>query len=295
MNIIWIDGGLGNQMFQYALALKMQSLGTQVKIDVTKYKDHHAHQGFELERVFSMHCPLADKAEICKLGYVKANHLTEWIKQTPFCKKTIYNNESYTYDKQVLKLDGYYIEGYWQSEQYFWDIRDKIREVYQFPDFLTTQQQAVADEIKGCCSVSVHVRRGDYLNYPYLQNICTIKYYQRAMTYFREKYAGQVQFYLFSNDFPWVKEHLQGVDCHMVEGNTGEESFRDMQLMSLCKHHIVANSSFSWWGAWLNGDPEKEVVAPERWVNHMAKEEVDIIPESWIKIGGGQDAGRFRI
>lgn len=286
MNIIWIDGGLGNQMFQYALALKMQSLGIQVKIDVSKYEDHYAHQGFELERVFSMQCPLASKVEIKRLGYLKANHLTEWLKKTPFRKKTIYNNETYTYDRRVLKLDGYYIEGYWQSEQYFWDIRDKIREVYQFPDFSTAQQRVLAEEIKGCCSVSVHVRRGDYLDYPYLQNICTIEYYQKAMEYFRKKYPGQVQFYLFSNDFSWVKEHLNGPDCHIVEGNTGIESFRDMQLMSLCRHHIVANSSFSWWGAWLDKNPGKEVLAPKRWVNNRAKEEVDIIPKNWIKIGG---------
>ncbi len=286
MNIIWIDGGLGNQMFQYALALKMQSLGTKVKLDVTKYAEHYAHNGFELERIFGMDCPLATEAEVRCLGYRKANHLTEFIKKTPFRKKTIYNNESYIYDSKVLTLDGYYIEGYWQSEQYFVDIKEKIKEAYQFPEFSTTEQKAYAEAIKGCCSIGVHVRRGDYLNYPYLQNICTISYYHKAMAYFREKYPKKAQFYIFTNECAWAKENLHGADCYFVEGNTKTESFRDMQLMSLCKHNIVANSSFSWWGAWLNKNPGQEVIAPARWVNHIPKEQVDIIPEHWIKIGG---------
>lgn len=166
------------------------------------------------------------------------------------------------------------------------DIKEKIKEAYQFPEFSTTEQKAYAEAIKGCCSIGVHVRRGDYLNYPYLQNICTISYYHKAMAYFREKYPKKAQFYIFTNECAWAKENLHGADCYFVEGNTKTESFRDMQLMSLCKHNIVANSSFSWWGAWLNKNPGQEVIAPARWVNHIPKEQVDIIPEHWIKIGG---------
>ena len=149
MNIIWMDGGLGNQMFQYALALKMQSLGQKVKLDVTKYAEHYAHNGFEL----------ATEAEVRHLGYRKANHLTEFIRKTPFRKKTIYNHESYTYDSKVLTLDGYYIEGYWQSERYFADIKEKIKKAYQFPEFSTTEQKAYAEAIKGCCSIGVQDRK----------------------------------------------------------------------------------------------------------------------------------------
>ena len=184
MNIIWIDGGLGNQMFQYALALKMQNLGIQVKIDVTKYADHHAHNDFELDRVFGINGSFAELSEIRSLGYVKANHWTEFLKKTPFRKKTVYNHESYTFDEQVLKLNGYYVEGYWQSERYFSDIRGKILETYQFPEF-SDGQQACADRIRKTCSVGVHIRRGDYLEYSYLQNICTLEYYRKAMEYMR--------------------------------------------------------------------------------------------------------------
>lgn len=283
MNIVWIDGGLGNQMFQYALALKFMSMGRQVKIDVTKYAEHHVHNDFELDKVFGLDCPFADVREIKSLGYRKANHLTEFLKKTPFGKKTIYNNESYTFDKKVLGMDGYYLEGYWQSEKYFSDIREKILEAYRFPEFSTSEQKAYAEQIQNSLSVSVHIRRGDYLNYSYLQNICTPAYYNWAMRYFREKYPERAQFYIFTNDVPWAKEHFRERDCHFVTGNSGADSFRDMQLMSLCRHNIIANSSFSWWGAWLNQNPEKIVIAPEKWINSGTDEQVDVIPESWIK------------
>lgn len=283
MNIVWIDGGLGNQMFQYALVLKMQSMGIQVKIDVTKYAEHHAHNDFELDRVFGIDCSFAEVKEIRKLGYRKENHWTEFLKRTPFRKKTIYCNESYGYDEQVLKLDGYYVAGYWQSEKYFVDIREKILAAYQFPE-LSDGQREWADRIRETCSVSVHIRRGDYLQYPYLQNICTLDYYERAMQYFRGKYPGKAVFYIFSNDPFWVREHFFDEDCCFVEGNTGMESFRDMQLMSLCSHNIIANSSFSWWGAWLNRNPERTVIAPERWVNDLNGRPEDVVPREWKQL-----------
>ena len=286
MNIIWIDGGLGNQMFQYALALKMESLGKDIRIDVTKYAEHHVHNDFELENVFGITCPHASLDEIKSLGYRKANHWTEFLRKTPFCKKTIYNNESYVFDEKVLQLDGRYIEGYWQSEKYFRDIREKILQTYRFPSFSTETQRSWAKQIQGSCSVSVHIRRGDYLNYSYLQNVCTLEYYKKAMQYFRERHPGEAEFYIFTNDFLWAEEHFSDEDCHFVKGNSGQDSFRDMQLMSLCRHNIVANSSFSWWGAWLNQNPDKTVIAPERWINGNEDEKLDVIPESWMTMRG---------
>lgn len=285
MNIIWMDGGLGNQMFQYALALKMQSLGIQVKIDVTKYAQHHVHNDFELDRVFGIDCPLADGSEIRRLGYVKGNHWTEFLKKTPFRKKTVYNNESYAYDEQVLRLDGCYIEGYWQSEKYFQDIRGKILEVYRFPDF-PEEQNIWVERIQHSCAVSMHIRRGDYLQYPYLQNICTEDYYRRSMDYFRKILPDPPVFYIFTNDHAWAEAHFTEEDCCFVKGYTGKDSFRDMQLMSLCRHHIIANSSFSWWGAWLGQNPDKIVIAPERWINYAEDEKIDVIPEDWVTVKG---------
>lgn len=283
MNIVWIDGGLGNQMFQYALALKLMYLGREVKLDVTKYAEHHVHNDFELDKVFGISVPLADLKEIKSLGYRKANHLTEFLKKTPLRKKTIYNNESYTFDRNVLELDGYYLEGYWQSEKYFLDIREKILETYHFPEFTTARQWEYAKRIRESRSVSVHIRRGDYLNYSYLQNICTLDYYRSAMQYFREKYPQDAEFYIFTNDIPWAKEHFQEKDCHFVTGNSGADSFRDMQLMSICGDNIIANSSFSWWGAWLNQNSEKTVIAPEKWISNAEDEIIDVIPEKWIR------------
>ena len=283
MNIVWIDGGLGNQMFQYALAIKLMSLGRQIKLDITKYAEPHVHNDFELDKVFGIDCPFASIREIQSLGYRKANHLTELLKRTPFGKKTIYNHESYAFDEHVLKLDGYYLEGYWQSEKYFSDIRGKILEAYRFPEFSTAKQRDYAEQMQGSLSVSVHIRRGDYLNYPYLQNICTSDYYDWAMEYFRKRYPEKVRFYIFTNDTAWAEEHFREADCRIITGNSGADSFRDMQLMSLCRHNIVANSSFSWWGAWLNRNPEKTVIAPEKWINGSPDEAADVVPETWIK------------
>ena len=284
MNIIWIDGGLGNQMFQYALALKQESLGRKVKIDVTKYAEHHVHNDFELDRVFGIECPYASVKEIKSLGYRKENHLTNFLKKTPLCKKTFYSNESYVFDEQVLKMDGYYLEGFWQSERYFADIKEKILNTYRFPEFNTDVQKCYAEQISQDYSVSVHVRRGDYLNYSYLQGICTPQYYEQAMQFFREKYKGNAKFYIFSNDIEWAKNNFPEADCVIVEGNSGKDSFRDMQLMSLCKHNIVANSSFSWWGAWLNQNKEKTVIAPNKWINQEVEEKIDVIPDDWVKM-----------
>lgn len=286
MNIVWIDGGLGNQMFQYALAMKLMSLGRQVKIDVTKYAEHHVHNDFELDKVFGIECPFASVREIKRLGYRKANHLTEFLKKTPLGKRTIYNHESYDFDERVFQLDGYYLEGYWQSEKYFSDIRETILDSYQFPEFPDDARKSLAKEMKDGCSVSVHIRRGDYLQFPAFRNICTEEYYERAMAYFRERFPKKARFYIFTNDFPWAEEHFSGEDCFYIKGNTGAESFRDMQLMSLCRHHIIANSSFSWWGAWLNRNPEKIVIAPEKWVNGQPGEQYDIVPDRWIKMKG---------
>lgn len=182
-----------------------------------------------------------------------------------------------------MKLDGYYIEGYWQCELYFSDIREKILETYRFPDFDKSQRRWI-ESIQSTCSVSVHIRRGDYLKYPYLQNICTLDYYKKAMQYFRDKFQNNVMFYIFTNDFPWAEQYFTEKDCCFVKGNIGKDSFRDMQLMSLCRHHIIANSSFSWWGAWLNQNPDKMVIAPKKWVNNTPENEIDIIPDNWLKI-----------
>ncbi len=285
MNIIWIDGGLGNQMFQYALALKQQQMGKTVKIDVTKYATHHWHNDFELDRVFGLDCSFASPQEIKKLGYLKANRWTELLRRTPFKKNTVYTHEEYTYDSHVLDLDGYYIEGYWQSEKYFSDVEEVIRKNYHFPEFRENWQKELAQSMEEAHSVSVHIRRGDYLDYPLLNGICTLDYYRNAMNIFRTRYNGNVRFYIFTNDFEWTKEQFTDEDCYFVQGNTGKESYRDMQLMSLCEHNIIANSSFSWWGAWLNANKEKTVIAPERWIN-LEEDTSAVVPENWMKMKG---------
>lgn len=147
------------------------------------------------------------------------------------------------------------------------------------------------ESIRGGCSVSLHVRRGDSVSNPKYNkisgNVCTEEYYRKAVAYLIEREAD-LSFYIFSDDIAWVKEQfdfLQGVNTVFVDHNHGKNSYIDMWLMSECSHNIVANSTFSWWGAWLNKSPNKLVLAPNRWFKNNARlEDNHIVPDSWVKI-----------
>lgn len=162
-----------------------------------------------------------------------------------------------------------------------------MREAYRFRKerlHLTEQAEVLAERISDSPAVSVHVRRGDYLDASHggmYTGICTEGYYQKAMERIRKSVPDAV-FYVFSNDTDWAKAHFAGKDCVVAEGGTEDTGYQDMYLMSLCQHHIIANSSFSWWGAWLGRNPEKKVIAPDRWLN--GTECRDIYTENMIRI-----------
>ena len=139
----------------------------------------------------------------------------------------------------------------------------------------------IASEIKNSESVSLHVRRGDYLNEPMFNGICDVKYYDLAMQKIKHMVDSPVWF-IFSNDISWCRKHFTQENVIFVDNNSGENSYRDMQLMSLCKHHIIANSSFSWWGAWLGEQQDAITIAPRRWIKEGQSS--DIICHNWITI-----------
>jgi hypothetical protein len=179
-----------------------------------------------------------------------------------------------------------YLYGYWQSEKYFQSIKSIIRSDFQFLNALDSRNALLAKEIQNTLSVSVHIRRGDYLsNYrtSKIMHICEPDYYQRAITHLSTQ-LNKPKFYIFSDDIAWVKDRLSvPADTKFIEHNIGKESYRDMQLMSLCKHNITANSSFSWWGAWLNDNPNKLVVMPRKWfVNNINDQ--DLVPDKWVRL-----------
>ncbi|MDB5132557.1 MAG: hypothetical protein JWR02_2306 [Mucilaginibacter sp.] len=181
------------------------------------------------------------------------------------------------------------LSGYWQSEQYFAGYRKEIREEYKFPADAIDELKPFIDQIYTTNSVSIHFRRGDYLNNPAahkLHGILDMEYYMQAI----KKIQSEIQqpfFYIFSDDPEWVKENVQFIENYkVVDGGNPNRPWHDMLLMSKCKHHIIANSSFSWWGAWLNDNCNKLVIAPKRW---FADEQINahaahIVPKEWIRI-----------
>ena len=174
-----------------------------------------------------------------------------------------------------------FVNGYWQSEKYFESIEDIIRNVFTFPE-ASEQNKAIAREMAASTSVSIHVRRGDYLRY-FPNNVLDEAYYGPAMAYFTERFKD-VHFFIFSNDISWCREHLSAERISFVDWNTGKDSPYDMWLMTQCKHNIIANSSFSWWGAWLNNNPEKIVIAPGRWFDEFSTP--DIYCKDWVILRG---------
>ena len=179
-----------------------------------------------------------------------------------------------------------YLMGNWQSEKYFKHAEDSIRSDFSFKTPLTGRNAEVATLIKNSVAVSMHVRRGDMAVNPTafaVHGLCTLDYYRRAVEYVTARVVHPV-FFIFSDDMSWVREHLHVEHpCHYIEHNKGPESYNDMRLMSMCRHHIIANSSFSWWGAWLDPRGDKIVVAPDHWFA-AGFDSSDIIPSTWTRM-----------
>lgn len=289
--IACIRGGLGNQMFQYAMGKSLaEKHGTDLLLDIRLFKNHEMHNGFELDRVF-MHCAKsASEDDIRALLGWKYYKLTMRIlsfDQFAFFRgKNFYIEKgiSYNQDIEILPRDCY-LSGYWQSENYFKTIEHIIRSDFIFKQKLNDKNAESADQILSADSVSLHVRRGDYINNSdSVHSNCTPGYYADAINYCNARLADPVYF-IFSDDIDWVRNNLEIKSRHFfINHNRGENSFHDMNLMSLCKHNIIANSSFSWWGAWLNSHGNKIVIAPEKWFNSDMFFPNDIVPDTWVTI-----------
>ncbi len=291
MKIVNILGGLGNQMFQYALALALQYQckdKSEVRIDPLAFNGYPIHNGYELKRIFNVEIPEASISEVMKVAYPYLNYrIWQLCRLLPKRSTMKYEWKSMAYDERVLTdTRDRYLIGYWQTEHYFRSIRNEILKAFAFPSFThNSQNETLSEELQQRRSIAVHIRRGDYLKISNTSGICTINYYKKAITYIQESSSPEL-FAIFSDDIDWCMEQFGAIignaDIRFVNWNKGKESFRDMQLMSLCKHNIIANSSFSWWGAWLNQNPDKIVIAPSRWMNSEGWSE--IIPEDWITI-----------
>jgi hypothetical protein len=198
------------------------------------------------------------------------------------------NEQGFPFDPAILKApDNSYLVGYWQTEKYFNSVRPQLLRDFSFKAKPNAKNTATAKQITSTNAVSLHVRRGDYASDAttnQFHGLSPLEYYRRAI----ELVAGKVKaphFFVFSDDPQWCKDNLAtGHPTTYVTNNDGNTGHEDMRLMVQCQHHIIANSSFSWWGAWLDEKPKPIVVAPERWFNDPAVDTKDIYAKGWIKL-----------
>ena len=279
MIITRLHGRLGNQMFQYAAATGLaERLGVPVALDS---RGAVARGEGELTRVFDL--PLADPEKLPPLKSEAPARYALWRSLGTAPK--FHREQGLGYNPGIEGVaDGAYLHGYWQSEKYFAHIADRIRGDFSFPDFTNAQNAEMAERVTSDLSVSLHVRRGDYLTLN-AHVLCDQAYYEAALEQLAEGLGAAPSVYVFSDDPQWAKDNLPlPFDKVVVDFNGPETDFEDMRLMSLCQHNIIGNSSFSWWAAWLNRNPDKRVAGPARWFGDPKLSNPDILPESWLKI-----------
>ena len=268
MVAVQMSGGLGNQMFEYALYLKLRSMGKEVKMD--DFTCYGPGERKKMLDVFGVTYEVMSREEYIQMtdSCLKLSHRIR--RKLTGRKNLSYREADSNFDPEILRREPALFEGYFQTEKYFADIRDQVREAFTFRNFTPAQNVLDAQaQMENCTAVSVHIRRGDYLlpKHKHLyEGICDELYYEKAIALMKEKYPA-ARFFVFSNDPEWVKVHYSGPEYVVVEGNDEDAGYADMYLMSKCDHHIIANSSFSWWGAWLNPAQDKTVTAPKKWLN----------------------------
>jgi hypothetical protein len=281
-------GGLGNQMFQYAagraLALRQ---GTELQIDLTWLEGK---QNVATPREYELGCFSFSPVFFGSSNQAETTSLIIRLFGRKPKLQLVREPASHVFDPRVLRAsDNSYLEGYWQSEKYFEDQAEVIRQDFTFAQEPTGKNEKLLEEIQSAAAISLHVRRGDYATDPATQEfhgLIPLDYYDQAVELIVKRAKLKVpRLFVFSDDPAWCREHLKlDYPTTYVSHNTGRKSFEDMRLISACHHQVIANSSFSWWGAWLNSQPKKIVVAPKRWFKDESVDTTDLIPEAWIKL-----------
>ncbi len=293
MIIAQITGGLGNQMFQYApaMALSLQK-DVPLKLDLQSFKREILPE-LEVPRSFAL-------TAFKNFNYDEASpeEIEQYTSQSFFKKKTqkllpahkrkIYNERDYTFDGNFFKANSsIYLKGHRQSEKYFKPFEKEIRNIYQLREDLISDVKFFGEKLTSLESLSVHIRRGDYLRLPIIldwHGVLDKSYYSSAIETVLSQYPSTQIFY-FSDDVEWVDKELVGeYPGTIVSGNISNTAYQDFYLMQSCKHQIVANSSFSWWAAWLNSNPHKKVIAPLKWFNNAPYNTRDLIPDNWLRL-----------
>ena len=298
-------GGLGNQMFQYAVGLQLATLHkTILKLDLTFLLDrtpreNFTYRNFDLE-VFNLRTEIATLAEVRRFRRLAEPASRTFLERVAdkFTKRKYYLETHPAFEPRVLDLpDETYLEGYFQDERYFNDIKADVRKRFTLqPDETTlpSETRKIADEIRASQSVCLHVRRGDYVAYPAnvrIFGICGTDYYERGTTELRQR-TGAGRVFVFTDDVDWCRNNFKKSDGYTVVENAhaGSHASIHFWLMTLCRNFLIGNSSFAWWAAWLSGGKEKIVCRPDPWFVDPKYSEAVVCPDSWVKIRRGEPA-----
>jgi hypothetical protein len=276
-----LKGGLGNQMFQYAAAKALASSNkTKLILDINEFEVYNL-RVLELDK-YNIKAKMVNKSYLIK-KIVKKFKLDKYF-------NSYYVEKSLKYDYGIRNLNNdIYLEGYFQNEKYFVDIRDELLKDFTIKNNISKYTKQIKEQILDAkITVSLHIRRGDYVsdsNTNSIHGTCDLEYYNKAKDLIHNKYNG-VKYFIFSDDIAWVKENLKIDDALYIDSEEKRIPHEDIYLMSLCSHNIIANSSFSWWGAWLNQNSDKIVIAPKKWFvdDVMNNQSRDIVCKDWIRI-----------
>lgn len=285
-----LHGGLGNQLFQYSVARALaHRLQVPLYLDTRFYKNN-SFRAYLLDKFNHTGKVLHNYEQLPEpVGWAKKAARTMGLISGTEIMKRIDGHESHAFDPRLWEVSpGTFLHGWWFSERYFSDIGELLREELKFLEDASGENADLIERVAATHSVSVHIRRGDYVsnaNVAAGMAKCSLDYYIRAANFIEARTARAPVFYVFSDDISWCRENLK-LPGKMIflDGNGEEHCHEDLRLMSQCKHHIIANSTFSWWGAWLNSNPKKIVVAPKRWITSSKYFDLHICPNSFSTI-----------
>ena len=263
--VIQLSGGMGNQMFQYALYLQLKALGKKVKIDDRTDYQRKDRRPLRLD-IFGIDYERPTELEMLCLTDSFLDFASKVRRKITGRQTAEYIEKNQLFDSHILEMDRAYLVGCWQSEKYFEKVKEEVKKAYTFQKVkLSDKMKEYEKEIKDSDSVCIHIRRGDYLQASEVYGgICTPEYYKSAIKKM-ERWYPNCHFFVFTNDVPWVKQNYKQDNLTIIEGNDEDRGYIDLYLMTQCKHFILANSSFSWWGCYLSSSQGKKVIAPKQW------------------------------
>jgi hypothetical protein len=293
--IVKLNGGLGNQMFQFAFAYVLaKKIDAQILFDFSYFDESDCEaaliRNYELA-AFNLECKAAQEEDLklvnlsdCRSKVEKILGDIFKIKKFKSQKNIIRQSSAYKFDKKYFSPDKYYYEGYFQNENYFKDYKADLIKCFSIKEELDDKNSSTLKVIQSTESVSLHIRRGDYVTLQCVNEfhgLCSLEYYKEAIDYIAQNVKSP-HFFLFSDDIDWVVQNLKIDYPYTVVNFNKEKGWFDLNLMKHCKHNIIANSSFSWWAAWLNENTDKIVISPKQWTTQ--KQKGYIAPKEWIKL-----------